>query len=169
MRYNSDKLRDMIHYIVDISEGGELGKTKLNKILWFSDREMFLRSGATITGETYLRYPQGPVSQHILDILHTLSETGKILIRTKRRFDYEQYTYLSLAVPDISTFTGSEIDVITRQVSWILPMTAVEISAISHGRAWELAEKYKEIPMFSVLAEKVRDPLPDDLAWALAE
>jgi len=169
MSYNSDKLRDMIHYIVDISEGGELGKTKLNKILWFSDREMFLRFGASITGETYLRFPQGPVSQHILEILRVLQDDRKVLIRKKKRFDYDQYVYLSLVDPDISTFSAPEIDVINRQVAWILPMKAEEISTISHGRAWQITEEFQEIPMFSVLAEKVRDPLPDDLAWALAE
>ena len=42
------KLKAMIHYIVENAPHRSLGKVKLNKILWFADKNVFLKSGKTI-------------------------------------------------------------------------------------------------------------------------
>lgn len=166
---NMQKLMDMIHYIADAAPAGMLGKTKLNKILWFADREMYLRVGRTIAGETYLRFPQGPVSKHLLDAQAQLVSQGKILLKKSKHYTYEQFEYISLADPDISAFTAQEIDIIGRQIAWIYPMTATQISEISHDRTWQIFANGEEIPMFTVLAATTRDATPEDLQWALVE
>lgn len=167
--FDISKLMGMIHYIADAVPVGMLGKTKLNKILWFSDREMYLRVGHTIAGETYLRFPQGPVSKHLLDAQEQLVAQHKILLKKARHYTYEQFEYISLTDPDISAFTAQEIDIMGRQIAWIYPMTAVQISEISHDRTWQIFQNGEEIPMFTVLAAKTRDITPEDLQWALAE
>lgn len=163
----SEKLKAMIHYIADASPQGMLGKVKLNKILWFADREMFLRTGETISGETYLRFPQGPVSKNLLVAQAQLEDEKKILIRKVRHYGYEQFEYISLSDPDITLFSVREIDVIGRQIAWIGPLPATEVSEISHDRTWEIFADGEEIPMFAVLASKTRDFTPEDMDWAL--
>jgi len=167
-QFDHDKFKAMIHYIADSVPRSMLGKVKLNKILWFSDREMYLQTGNTISGETYLKFPQGAVSKNILPICDELVAEGKIAVR-KPRYQYDQYEYISLAQPDILPFSAQETDVIYRVIQWIAPMSAAEASEVSHGRAWDTAEFGNAIPMFSVLAEKARDLTPEDLVWALAE
>lgn len=163
-----ERLKAMIHYIADAVPRQALGKTKLNKILWFSDREMYLRTGHTISGDAYLRFPQGPVSKNILQAQDELACEGKILYRRVKR-PYEQYEYISLMAPDISFFSAEEIDVIGRQIAWIAPLSAKEVSAISHDRTWQTYKDGEEIPMFAVLAATTRDFQPEDLNWALEE
>ena len=167
--FNRDKMMAMIHYIADVVPSAMLGKTKLTKILWFSDKEMYLKSGHTISGETYLKYPRGPLSKHFLEVVDELVNSKKLLVKKNRVIDYEQFVYISLTTPNISLFSVEEIDIIGRQIAWIAPLKADEISEISHGRAWEIADFNEEIPMYSVLIEKTRDLTPEDLKWALAE
>lgn len=160
------RLKAMIHYIIDAVPRRELGKTKLNKILWFSDRAMYLQAGKTISGDTYLRFPQGPVSKNILTAQHELIAEGKILIR-KIHDVYDRYEYISLKKPDISMFSSEEIDVISRQSAWIQPLSAREVSRISHDHTWKTFKDGEEIPMYAVLASETRDLQSEDLEWAL--
>lgn len=164
-----EKLKALVHYIADAVPQAMLGKLKLNKVLWFSDREMYLRAGNTITGETYLKYPEGPVAKHILGVLHELETEGKVVSRKARVIDYDRIEYISLKTPDISLFTAGEMDVVGRQIAWITPMSAASVSKKSHDRAWELADDRQEIPMFSVLTVNTRDLTPSDMEWALSE
>lgn len=167
--FNRNKLMAMVHYIADAVPSAMLNKTKLTKILWYSDREMFLKTGHTISGETYLKLPRGPLSKHFLEVIDALKNRGDLAVRKARVIDYEQFEYISLKDPDISLFSVQEIDIIGRQIAWIAPLTAEEVSRASHGRAWEIAELNEEIPTFSVLTEKIRELTPEDMAWALAE
>lgn len=161
-----ERLKAMVHYIADAVPRQALGKTKLNKILWYSDREMFLQTGKTISGDAYLRFPQGPVSKNILRAQDELVREGKIICRKVRRH-YEQFEYVSLVAPDISMFSNVEIDIIGRQIAWISPLPAVQVSKISHDRTWETYANGEEIPMYAVLAARTRDFQPEDLEWAL--
>lgn len=162
------RLKAMIHYISDAVPRQALGKTKLHKILWFSDREMYLRNGTTISGDTYIRFPQGPMSKNFLTAQRELQEEGKILCRTIRE-PFEPFEFISLVPPDISSFTPEEIDIIGRQIAWISPLSARRVSEISHDRTWETYKDGEEISMFSVLAAKTREFTPDDFEWALPE
>ena len=167
--FNRSKFMAMVHYIADAVPSRMLGKTRLNKILWYSDREMYLKSGHTISGETYLKFPKGPLSKHFLAVIDDLKDSGKLVVRRTRVYDYEQFEYISLVEPDISLFSTEEMDIIGRQIAWISSLTAEEVSLRSHGRAWETTMENDEIPMFSVLTEKIRDLTPEDLEWALSE
>jgi hypothetical protein len=130
---------------------------------------MFLRYGKTISGETYRKFPQGPVCRHLSAILDTLVQEKQIAVRKAKVYDYEQYEYISLVEPDLSPFTAQEIDVIWRQISRIEPLLDKEAGLFPHGRAWEIADMWEEIPMYSVSADKTREITEEDLAWALAE
>ena len=169
MQFDRVKFKAMIHYIADAVPRAMLGKVRLNKILWFSDREMYLQTGKTISGETYLKYPQGPISENILTSCEELADERKIAVRKSRYFQHEQYEYISLQEPDIQAFTAQEIDIISRMILMVTSMSASEVSDFSHGRAWLTTEFGKEIPMFSVLAENTRELTPDDAGWIYKE
>lgn len=163
------RLKAMIHYIIEASPPRALGKVKLNKILWFADRDQYLRTGKTISGDAYLRYPQGPVSKHLLEALRELAAEKKIHIRQEKVISYDQYCYISLEEPDVAMFTAEDLAAITRSISFITPLTAQQASNLSHDRTWEIFEDKEEIPMFAVLASQTRDLQDDDLKWAMEE
>jgi hypothetical protein len=165
--YDLNKPAAIVHYIIDAAPSGLLGKSRLNKILWFSDREMFLRHGKTISGETYLKFPQGPVCRYLSAFLDSFAQEKRIAIRKAKVYDYEQYEYISLAEPDLSSFTSQKIDVIWRQIDRVASIWAKDAGSLSHGRAWETANMWEEIPMYSVLADKTREITEECLDWAL--
>src|SRR5438552_223306 len=55
-----------------VAELGQVGVTKLEKILYLGDLEHFRRAGRTITGAKWLRYKLGPMAKrlpHVRDAL----------------------------------------------------------------------------------------------------
>ena len=163
------RLKAMIHYIVEAAPYRSFGKVKLNKMLWFADRDMYIRTGQTISHDAYLRYPQGPVSKNILEALNELQEEGKLHIRKERVITYEQFFYVSLAEPDISIFNGEEISAIGRAIALIAPLTAEQASSLSHDRVWQIFGPNEEIPMYAVLAADTGELDADELKLALGE
>lgn len=165
---NREKLKALIHYIADAVPQALLGKLKLNKVLWFSDREMYMKTGTSITGETYLKYPEGPVSQHILGILAELEKEGKVVSRKSRVIDYDRIEYISMKDPDISMFSARELDIVGRNIAWITPLSSKEVSSRSHDRMWQIADDMGPIPLFSSLTLATRELESTDMAWALS-
>ena len=162
------KLKAMIHYIADVVPRHNLGKVKLNKILWFSDREMYLKHGRTISGDTYRRYPLGPVSANIIPAIESLQEEKKLIVRKIRHYTFEGYEYTSCSKPDTSTLNSDELAIIDRQIAWISPRSANDVSDISHDATWDMYENGEEIPMYSVLAARTREVTAADIAWAMS-
>lgn len=80
---NMAKLKAMVHYIIASVPPEELDITKLNAILWRADREAFLKLGQTISGDTYIRRPEGPVSKNLDAALLSLYQDGAIDIQKK--------------------------------------------------------------------------------------
>lgn len=160
-----ERLKGMIHYVVGATPPQNLGKVKLNKILWFSDREMFLKHGKTISGDSYLRFPQGPVSKNILAALDELQAEKRIMMHRVYNAGYEQFLFFSLLEPDLSAFSAEEIAIIAAQIAWITPLTAKQVSEISHDRTWATFENGEEISMFAVLASRTRELVSTDLEW----
>ncbi|MBQ7608230.1 MAG: SocA family protein [Desulfovibrionaceae bacterium] len=166
--FDVEKFTQLVHYIIDFLDPSRLGKTKLNKILWFSEREMYIKYGHTLTGETYLKFPEGPVAQHLLPTLQDLMRRGLIVERQSRVCDCHRTEYVSLSAPDISSFSQEEVDIVARTASHIAQMSARQISTISHDRTWDLFKLREPIKMVAVLASQTREPTPDDIEWALS-
>lgn len=163
------RLKAMIHYIVETAPHRSFGKVKLNKMLWFADRDMYIRSGQTISHDAYLRFPQGPVSKNIQEAIRELESEGKIHVRKERVITYEQFFYQSLAEPDISLFNAEEIAAINRAITLIAPLTAEQASSLSHDRARQIFAPNEEIPMYAVLAAETRELDEEDIKLALGD
>ena len=87
---NMVKLKAMVHYIVATVSESQFSKTKLHKILWFSDREAFLQLGATITGDTYIRKPRGPMSASLYTAVTELEREGALEVLLDWQGQYEK-------------------------------------------------------------------------------
>ncbi len=60
---NREKLKALVQYICfRCSDPSLLGKTKLNKVLYYSDFAAYVRLKASITGEQYVKHQFGPVA-----------------------------------------------------------------------------------------------------------
>lgn len=171
-----DKLRNLVHYVCDAAPNPkQLGKTKLHKILYYSDFEAYLMLGEPITGETYIKMQYGPMSTHAEEVVKTLEEMEQL--KVARAFAsgffadaddaYVQTMYYSLAKPDISIFSGPEISIVDRNIHVICTQhTARSISERSHDLIWELADFGEPIPYHAAFLRTLRPATPGDLEWA---
>ena len=99
-----------------------------------------------ITGEKYIKKPNGPVSPNFMDLKDELINEGKIKEDVEKVINYRRYRYTSLKKPDISCLNGEEISIIDDTINRIPSMSAKEISDYSHGdMPWKVAENDEEL------------------------
>ena len=164
-----DRLALAAHYVIARHPGAALGATKLNKVLWFADCEFYRRHGVSITGaRDYVRKPNGPCAKGLEAVLAKMRSDGllheepvKTIVGTTRRQMY------STTDPDLTTFSGEEIDVLNEVARAITQLTADEASELSHDDLWS---ETKANGLMAVAAGAVKSiGLPDNLDdWARA-
>ncbi len=168
IKRNREKLKTLIHYIAwKCIDPAVLGAIKLNKVLWVSDLWAYVKWGAPITGEHYVKRQFGPVSPSVLGLVREL-EAAKLLV-TRRRdfFGNEKVDYLALAKPDITGFTADEISLVDEAIQFVCyEHTALGISNKTHDAIWQLAELGEEIPYEAMLVSHLAEVTPEDVAWA---
>lgn len=171
MASNDDKLLALVHYVIWRAGHREgFGATKLNKVLWFSDARHYERHGKSITGTSYVRQKHGPVPLRILAVTEDLEKAGLIRIGADRHFSKEMTRFVTDIRPDTSMFTDEELSIVdwwTRHIDE--DHTAGSISELSHDYTWEIAGMGEDIPLYAVLASRIRAPRGKELEWAKAE
>jgi hypothetical protein len=168
MSFDRKKFKHLVHYIAyKCEDPTELGSTKLNKILWYSDIEAYKFLEKPITGEIYKKQGLGPVPHHILGILDELQIEGKIVVNDVKFHGYDKKEFISLDDPDISCFAKKELKIIDDNICDICTNhTAKSISNKSHDRVYELAQQGEEIPYEATLAAKIGRVKSADIEWA---
>ncbi|MEM1041792.1 MAG: Panacea domain-containing protein [Bacteroidota bacterium] len=168
-----EKLKALVHYVCHRAPEDRLGKTKLNKILYYSDIEAYVALGAPITGEVYVKHQYGPVSAHIDEVLEELKAEQALAIAEASGFHvysgqrYRQYRYVSLRRPSVQSFTADEIAIVEETLDDICQnYTAREISEASHGLVWQSARIGEELPYYTAFSHFVGEINPDDVRWA---
>ncbi len=165
---NRKKLEEIVLYACSrCSSNSLLGRTKLHKILWYSDVIYFANTGKSITGETYIKRQYGPTSKHLLEITKKLESESALITRKVKQIDYPKKEYIPMRDPDISGFTPDEISLIDQVVHVVCyEHTAESISLASHNKIWELAEIGEEIPLYTVYGWNLGEINEQDMAWA---
>lgn len=128
----------------------KFSKTKLFKILFFSDFEAYGKLGQPITGIRYLKWPFGPAPAVYARIEQELLADHAIRLVRKPVYEHEQQRVLPLRNPNIKTFSAEEISIVTRWIRFFWNKTANEVSRFSHGKAWKLARENEPIPYEAV-------------------
>jgi uncharacterized phage-associated protein len=132
--FNLDKF---VHMILYFARKG-VNKTKLMKLLWYSDFVNYRRQNVAISGAVYTRYPYGPVPKDhditlahlkhlgVIDIEEQENEQGWTLmtVRSKQQFN-----------PDL--FENTELGVLEEINSFFSKFGSNKISKYSHKeQAW---------------------------------
>jgi hypothetical protein len=167
MAFDRNKFKNLVHYISHRCDNpDDLGSTKLNKILWYSDIEAYRFLGTAITGEVYKKHGFGPVPQHILSVLDELQDEGKIRVNDVIYYGRDKKEFVSLKKPDISMFSKKQKDIINKHIDHICRKhTATSISNKTHDRIWELATQGEEIPYEATLVAKAGRIKLSDIRW----
>jgi len=158
-------MKELILYIARKSEEDErFGAVKLNKILFFSDFLSYAETGKAITGQAYQKLDFGPAPNQLLPLRDAMVAAGHLAIQERKHFGYPQQRPIALREPDLTTFTGAEIELVNFVMEKLAGLSATEVSELSHRfSGWQLAETKEEIPYSVAL---LATPEPESLTEA---
>lgn len=113
------KFKQTLLYILNkCAQKPNVGKTVLNKLLYFSDFNFFEKNMNSITGVEYAKLPRWPVPKIMDLILPQMEWEQSIKGMDVPYFGYVQQRIIPLTTPDMSIFSASELieidDVITK-------------------------------------------------------
>jgi uncharacterized phage-associated protein len=138
MAVNLRKFMQLIVFFAHNETVKPLGKTKLFKLLYFTDAPHLQTAGQSITGEEYLKAPYGPVPAHGDYALKELEKHGlirqqRVQITTKRF----QRDIAALQMPEMRIFSAQEMETIHTVIQQYGEDTASILSWKSHQEeAW---------------------------------
>jgi uncharacterized phage-associated protein len=143
---NTEKMKEVIHYIISkCGYDGNLWRTTLYKILYFSDFNFYEIYETPITNEDYAKFPKGPLPTHFINVKNELVKEGKIEEIHKYPFEgayHKGYNYTLLTSPEIKLLKTEEIEIIDSVIEKLSGMNTEQISHYSHGdMPWIVAER----------------------------
>ena len=143
IEFNFDKLMNLIIYFS--KNIGKLSKTKLMKLLFYTDFRNFKETGLSVTGLSYKKLPFGPVPNHHFLILDSLMEKDAIDIMPFDSYDGEYI--VPLIEFDMTWFDEDEMNIIHSVVKDFKYTNAQIISDHSHEE-----EGYKQTEMNDLIS-----------------
>ena len=150
------KLCELILYITSCCLNyGNLGATRLNKILFYSDFAAYLKLGKSITGQEYFALQAGPAPRRLLPVREQMLASGQIeTYKVKISEEYQQQLIVPQRKPELSQFTADEIAIVDQVMVRFFWKSPEDVSDESHNFiGWLAAELQETIPYSSALLD----------------
>lgn len=146
--YDRDRLERLSLYIASRSANDpKFGKTKLAKILFFSDFLAYVVIGDSITGAEYKRLTQGPVPVAMYSAIKRIVKAGTGSIAETGYFNRDQQRLVALKPVDLEGFSANEIALVDEIMEALRDADASAVSALSHTEAaWTCVPELETIP-----------------------
>jgi Antitoxin SocA-like, Panacea domain len=161
------RLQELILYIARETEADpKCGKTKLYKILFYSDFWAYQRLGTSITQQEYQRLDFGPAPRRARPVIEAMVKAAIAVWATRDYFGHGLQKLLALREPDLSGFSGEEIAIVQEVIRILGPYDATEVSELSHRFiGWQLAREGEAIPYSTVALGHPRPPTQREVAY----
>jgi transcriptional regulator with XRE-family HTH domain len=149
---NVEKFKNALLYITQkIGALPNVGQTVLYKILYFCDFDYYEKYEEQLIGATYIKNHFGPTPREFSAIVKEMIREEKIEEITTKFFDKDQKKYIPVISPDLSVFSGRELQHIDEEIARLGHKTAKELSDFSHKDVpWISTLNGKEIPYEAV-------------------
>ncbi|MDD4594966.1 MAG: Panacea domain-containing protein [Methanobacteriaceae archaeon] len=156
-KFNIEKFKVVLHYIIDkCGCQVNVGRILVYKLLYFSDFNFFELYEYSLTSETYIKFPEGPVPFHFEDSIKELINEEKVFEKSEPFLDNKKYFYSSLKKPDTSILMCKEIEVIDNVIFGLSSMSVAQFSDYFFGdMPWKATEDFEPIDYAFVF---YRDP-----------
>lgn len=157
--FDVKRLEELVLYIAKRTEGDpNFGRTKLAKVLFYSDFVAYRDDGAALTGATYIRMPFGPFPRDLSVVEERLREAG----RAELVYDVDEYEAKRIHVVD----EPRDLDRLFE--AWQLRLVDMWIEEISSATARRISDLSHEHPGW-VLARETGETIPYESAYAPAQ
>ncbi len=161
MQFDKPKFKRLVHYVVwKTGKHDWFGATKLNKVLWFVDARAYTFTGKSITGETYVRGPYGPIPRDIETAQRELVAEGAIQITKEKKLT----RFVAATAAHANWFSEGELQSIDWWIDHIArDHTAQSISEKTHDYVWEIAKMGEELPLYAYRVARIDEPTDADM------
>ena len=129
-RFDYEKLSAMTLYFANNNK--DLLKTKLMKLLNYSDMLFYKENGVSISGLKYVHYPYGPVPQNFDMLINKMSLDHIVHIDVVYENGYEKHQVISDENKTNQILSPEEIAILKRVNEKFKDYGSVEISEYSH-------------------------------------
>ena len=129
-RFNFQKLKNIIIYYAQNQK--KLYKTKLMKLLWYTDALNFSRSTKSISGLTYIHLNFGPVPEDRNELLGLLEKMDVIRIEEDTSTSYVGERIETDAQFDVSIFSEKELEVLQEINKKFDDFSSTDLVRLSH-------------------------------------
>lgn len=131
-KYDPARMTNLSLFFLNDIQNSYMGKTKLNKLLYYSDFEAQQLLGHSLTGSQYIANHFGPVPQNIDQLLKKMIET-KLIHAEETLLGDKKQTHLYAKVPaDMTIFTREENNLIVNISKRYEFWTASQMSRQTH-------------------------------------
>lgn len=128
-----DKFKSLVIFFAKNSD--RLFKTKLMKLLWYTDFIFFKENTISITGMQYAKLPRGPVIEN-RQLLLGILEKQKVINIVEDDMTNGEYILVNEGVSELN-LTESELEVAQRVISYFKDYNCKKISEYSHNeKGW---------------------------------
>ena len=161
--FNREKLKQILFFIYDYCYENKksLGKTRLQKILWFCEANHYKNTNNYLFGGTFRKMQYGPYMKEV-NMLN--SELEEEFIENNNNIYKILKPYSDDLINDI------EKSNITSIINIISTRLANEVSDVTHNLHWEITEVGDTLPIQTAFEDMPNNDIDDDIiAWALEE
>lgn len=150
-KFDLEKIKNMILYILKFEETFQ---TKINKLLWYMDFFHYKKCSLSISGNSYLHFPYGPVPDHY-DLIMAVMLEEKLIDKDEILHHETICEQLKpLIAFDESIFTKNELTTMDIILEKFKNFNSTALSEYSHNEAPYKETKLSE-PISYTLAEKL--------------
>lgn len=146
-KINNTKYQQAILYFIQNCNNSYLGKTKLNKLLYYLDFISYRDQGHSVTNDTYINMQYGPIPKNIDDQLDKLVKEGYIDIVDVHIDDKKEKKEFNLKSKlDVSSLTEYELKLLNKICEEFKDWNTATIVDQTHLEApWIYSEINKDI------------------------
>lgn len=159
-QFDRERFEALVRFIAERrKDDPRFGRTKLAKVLFYSDFDVYRDRREALTGAMYIRMPFGPFPSQLEETEKLLSDRGVVYLDYVKD-DYEEKRIVPLKpLADLSgLFEPWALQLVTTWTDRIASATAREISRLSHHHpGWLMARDTGEpIPYQTALLPQER-------------
>jgi hypothetical protein len=148
--FDRNRFEALVLYVAHRRRDDErFGRTKMAKVLFYSDFSIYQDQGEPLTGATYIRMPFGPFPKALGETEKALEAKGLAVLAHDGEGDYDEKRIIpTRSAPNLrDLFEEWQILVVNDWIDRVAAATATQISEMSHHHpGWLLANDGEVIP-----------------------
>lgn len=145
-KINEKKYKNVVLFFAKRVRNGTLGKLKMMKLLYFLDFDFFEKYGKSVTGDSYLRFENGPVPQNAEKILKIMADKEIKITKIKVANGYNDKQLIEANQDfDMNVFSKEELVMLEEIADKWEKFSGSEMKMASHGEAPWIATKPNDV------------------------